>query len=46
MDLTRMKDHHIAALLRVAKTRCRAFFGNPKGMIALRAEAQRRGITK
>ncbi len=45
IDLSRLKDRHIAALLRVAKTRCRAFFAHPKAMIDLRQEAKRRGIT-
>jgi len=46
MMLSNMKDKHIAALLRVAKTNkaLRPFFGTPKGMILLRQEANRRGI--
>jgi hypothetical protein len=46
MMLSNMKDEHIAALLRVAKTNkaLRPFFGTPKGMILLRQEANRRGI--
>ena len=44
-DLSQMKDWHIAALLRVAKTRAWAFFGHPRAMITLRLEAERRGIT-
>ncbi len=46
MMLSNMKDEHIAALLRVAKTNkaLRPFFGSPKGMILLRQEANRRGI--
>lgn len=44
--LSRMNDKHIAALMRVAKTNkgLRPFFGNPKSMIALRVEANSRGI--
>ena len=44
IDLKRMKDAHIKALLRVAKTRGRAFFKHPKAMIELRKEAERRNI--
>lgn len=46
MMLSNMKDKHIAALLRVAKTNkaLRPFFGSPKGMILLRQEANKRGI--
>lgn len=40
--LMKMKDEQIEALLRAAKTRARAFFANPKAMIALREEAARR----
>lgn len=44
--LEKMEDKHVAALLRVAKRApgLRPFFGSPKGMIALREEASRRGI--
>jgi hypothetical protein len=44
--IERMKDRHVAALLRIAKTKrgLRPFFGTAKGMIALRKEAARRGI--
>lgn len=44
--LSEMKDEHIRTLLRVAKKNkaLRVFFGPPKGMIALREEASRRGI--
>lgn len=42
-----LKDHHIAALMRVAKTRGRAFFAHPRMMMALREEYRRRfGTTK
>lgn len=44
--LSGMKDSHIETLLRVAKTNkaLRPFFSHPKGMIALRQEAYKRGI--
>jgi len=42
MNLARLKDKHIAALYRCAKTRGYAFFRNPRAMIELRAEYQRR----
>lgn len=44
--LSNMKDEHIKTLLAVAKKNkaLRPFFGTPKGMIALREEASRRGI--
>lgn len=42
----KMKDRHIEALFRAAKTRGRAFFANPKAMIALREEAMRRRTQK
>lgn len=45
--LAGMKDQHIEALVRgAAKTRARAFFANPKAMIALREEAARRRTQK
>ena len=45
--LMKMKDRHIEALVRgAAKTRGRAFFANPKAMIALREEAARRRAQK
>lgn len=42
MNLEKMKDRHIEALMRVAKTRGRAFFAHPRAMIALREEYQKR----
>ena len=41
-----LSDQQVERLLRVAKTArgLRPFFGNVKGMIALREEAARRGI--
>ena len=44
--LDKMKDHQIEALMRVAKTRARAFFAHPKMMIILREEAARRRMQK
>ena len=40
----RLSDRHLLALFRVAKTRARAFFGHPRGMIALREELERRKL--
>lgn len=42
IDLSRLEDRHVEALVRVAKTRARAFFAHSKAMIALREEAQKR----
>ena len=42
IDLTRFSDAQLAAMMRVAKTRLRAFFGRPQAMIALRLEFERR----
>jgi hypothetical protein len=44
--LDKLSDEHIATLLRVAKKSraLRPFFGSPRGMIALREEAARRGV--
>lgn len=42
MNLDRLKDRHIEALMRVAKTRGRAFFAHPRMMMALREEYQKR----
>jgi hypothetical protein len=42
IDLSKMKDRHIEALVRVAKTRGRAFFAHPKAMMILRAEHEKR----
>lgn len=42
--LTRASDNQIKALHRVAKTRAYAFFKDPKAMIALRREKERRGL--
>ncbi len=44
MDLTKMSDEILRVVHRVAKTRLRAFFKNPKAMMALRAELERRGL--
>jgi hypothetical protein len=42
IDLTQLSDAHVAALMRVSKSRGRAFFAHPKAQIALRAEYQKR----
>ena len=42
MNLQALSDQQIAALVRIAKTRGRAFFAHPKAMIELRNEHQRR----
>lgn len=42
MNLQSLSDRQIAALVRIAKTRGRAFFAHPKAMIELRNEHQRR----
>ena len=42
--LKRMSDEKIIALHRCAKTRGYAFFKDPKAMIALRNEKERRGL--
>jgi hypothetical protein len=44
IDLTKMKDGTLLVMYRVAKTRLRAFFKNPRAMMALRAEMERRGL--
>ncbi len=45
IHLDHLKDRHIEALMRIAKTRGRAFFAHPRAMMALRAEHEkRRGI--
>jgi hypothetical protein len=44
LDLTKMSDETLRVVHRVAKTRLRAFFKNPKAMMALRAELERRGL--
>lgn len=44
IDLTRFSDVQLAAMMRVAKTRLRAFFARPQAMIALRQEMQRRNL--
>ena len=44
MDLTQMSDDTLRVVHRVAKTRLRAFFKNPRLMMALRAELERRGL--
>jgi hypothetical protein len=40
----RLSDRHLRAVYRVAKTRLRAFFVDPKMMIQLRSEMYRRGM--
>jgi hypothetical protein len=42
--LQRLSDRHLLALHRVAKTRVRVFFADPRNMMALRAEIERRNI--
>ncbi len=42
MNLQSLSDKTIANLMKVAKTRGRAFFAHPKAMIELRNEHQRR----
>lgn len=42
MNLSRLDTRHIIALYRVAKTRAYPFFRDPKAMIALRHEYERR----
>lgn len=43
MDFSKLPDQ-LLALYRVAKTRARVFFRDPKAMIALRNEVERRGL--
>lgn len=40
----RLSDQHLKAVYRVAKTRLRAFFADPRLMIQLRSEMYRRGM--
>ena len=40
----RLSDQHLRAVYRVAKTRLRAFFADPRLMIQLRSEMYRRGM--
>lgn len=40
----KLSDRHLRAVYRVAKTRLRAFFVDPKLMIQLRSEMYRRGM--
>jgi len=42
--LTGMNDEMLVAIYRVAKTRLAAFFGNPRNMIALREEIEKRKL--
>lgn len=42
--LSRLNDRQLAAVYRIAKTRLRPFFADPKNMIALRDEMKRRGL--
>jgi hypothetical protein len=42
MNLQSLSDKTIATLMRVAKTRARAFFSHPRAMMELRAEYERR----
>lgn len=42
MNLQSLSDDTIAILMRVAKTRARAFFAHPREMMKLRAEYERR----
>lgn len=44
MNLTHIDDEKLLIIHRVAKTRLRAFFRNPRLMMALRAEMERRGL--
>ena len=44
--LSKMKDHHLLALYRGGRKRCRAFFAHPRHVIALREEVERRGLTE
>ncbi len=43
MDFSKLPNR-LLALYRVAKTRARVFFRDPKAMIALRNEVGRRGL--
>lgn len=42
MNLQSLSDKTIIALMRVAKTRARAFFAHPRAMMELREEYERR----
>lgn len=42
--LKKLEDRTLVTLFRCAKTRGRAFFGNPKLMIELRKEIEARGL--
>lgn len=42
--MTGMSDEALMAVYRVAKTRLAAFFGDPRNMIALREEIERRKL--
>lgn len=44
MDFSKLPDRLLLALYRVAKTKARVFFRDPKAMIALRNEVERRGL--
>lgn len=44
MDFTKLPDRLLLALYRVAKTKARVFFKDPKNMIALRNEVERRNL--
>ena len=44
MDFTKLSDHLLLALYRVAKTRARPFFTDPHAMIALRKAVEARGL--
>lgn len=44
MNLSKLSNKTLLAARSVAKTRLRAFFADPKAMIALRMEIARRGL--
>jgi hypothetical protein len=42
--LDRLTDWHLLVIYRIAKTKLRPFFADPRAMVALRDEVTRRGL--